>query len=156
MATSSDRPSCPNPDCPQPHVVKNGRLKGVQRYHCRTCATWFGQTTGTPLYGLKTPAHEIATALLIVMNRGSLRAAEEITGHKYETIGHWLHLAAAHADALSDALVHDLQLTTVELDEFWSFVKKRSTAPARLTRPLPWPVPVATSVAGGDATGGAV
>jgi hypothetical protein len=28
------------------------------------------------------------------MRRGSLRAAEEITGHKYETIGRWLRLAA--------------------------------------------------------------
>lgn len=26
------------------------------------------------------------------MRRGSLRAAEEITGHKYETIGRWLRL----------------------------------------------------------------
>ena len=31
------------------------------------------------MYGLKTPAAEVAQALLIVMRRGSLRAAEEIT-----------------------------------------------------------------------------
>ena len=41
--------------------------------------------------------------------RGSLRAAEEQTGHKYETISHWLQLAA-HAEAVSDALTHDLGL----------------------------------------------
>jgi hypothetical protein len=35
------------------------------------------------MYGLKTPASEVAQALLVVMRRGSLRAAEEITGHKY-------------------------------------------------------------------------
>jgi len=32
---------------------------------------------------------EWAQSLLTVMRRGSLRAAEEITGHKYETISVW-------------------------------------------------------------------
>ena len=118
-------PPCPNGACSQPHIVRNGTLGGRQRYHCRACGTWFGATQGTPLYRLRTPVHEIAQALLIVMRRGSLRAAEEITGHKYETIGQWLRLAARHAEALSGVLVHDLQLSTVEIDEFWSFVRRR-------------------------------
>src|SRR6266571_5228683 len=82
-------PPCPNPDCRQSHVVRNGSHRGRQRYHCRTCKTYFGETQGTPMYGLKTEAWEVAQALLIVMRRGSLRAAEEITGHKYETISGW-------------------------------------------------------------------
>jgi len=43
-----------------------------------------------PMYGLKTSEAVVAQALLIVMRRGSLRATEEITGHKYETISTWL------------------------------------------------------------------
>jgi len=62
------------------------------------------------MYGLKTPAAEVAQALLIVMRRGSLRAAEEITGHKYETISGWLKRAAAHAEALTQVLADDLHL----------------------------------------------
>jgi hypothetical protein len=77
------------------------------------------------MYHLHTPAKEVAKALLVVMRRGSLRAAEEITGYKYETIGVWLRRAAAHAEALTDILVQDLHLTTVEIDEFWSFVRKK-------------------------------
>src|SRR6266480_2068712 len=87
-------PSCPNPDCRESHVVRNGSHRGRPRYHCRSCKTYFGDTQGTPMYGLKTPAAEVAQALLIVMRRGSLRAAEEITGHKYETISVWLKRAA--------------------------------------------------------------
>ena len=82
-------PPCPNPNCAGSHVVRNGSHRGRQRYHCRTCQTSFGETQGTPMYALKTPAKEVAQALLIVMRRGSLRAAEEITGHKYETISVW-------------------------------------------------------------------
>src|SRR2546423_13177982 len=114
------RPSCPNPNCEASHVVRNGSHRGRQRYYCRSCKTYFGETQGTPMYGLKTPAAEVAQALLIVMRRGSLRAAEEITGHKYETISVWLKRAASHATALTQVLASDLHLSQVEIDEFWS------------------------------------
>ena len=134
---SGSRPPCPNAACPGPHVVRNGTLGGRQRYHCRGCGAWFGETHGTPLYRLRTPPAEIGRALLVVLRRGSLRAAEEVTGHKYETIGQWLNLAAAHAAALEDALVRDLALSAVEVDEFWSFVRRRTSNSGRVTRRRP-------------------
>jgi transposase-like protein len=117
---SKERPNlplCPNPDCPQSHVVRNGSHRGRQRYHCRSCKTYFGETEGTPMYNLKTPASEVAQAMLIVMRRGSLRGAEEITGHTYETISVWLKRAAAHAEAITQVLANDLHLNQVEIDE---------------------------------------
>jgi hypothetical protein len=75
----------------------------------------------------------VAQALLIVMRRGSLRAAEEITGHKYETIGEWLRRASEHAEALTAVFTQDLHLSTVEIDEFWSFVRKKT---GNRTRPM--------------------
>ncbi len=126
-------PACPNPDCPQPHVVRNGSHRGRQRYHCRSCKTYFGETEGTPMYNLKTPAAEVAQALLIVMRRGSLRGAEEITGHKYETISVWLKRAATHAAAITQVLANELHLNQVEIDEFWSFVQKKR---AQLANPM--------------------
>jgi transposase-like protein len=134
MNATSTKPPCPKPDCAAPHVVRNGTLKGRQRYHCRGCGAWFGETQGTPMYQLRTPPEEVGRALLVVMRRGSLRAAEEITGHKYETIGRWLRLAAEHAEALSEVFVHDLELSTLEVDEFWSFVRRRSVTSHRRIR----------------------
>jgi hypothetical protein len=83
------------------------------------------------MYRLHTSPDEVGRALLVVMRRGSLRAAEEITGHKYETIGRWLRLAAEHAETLTEVLVHDLELSTLEVDEFWSFVRRRSATSRR-------------------------
>jgi hypothetical protein len=74
---------------------------------------------------LKTPVEEVARTLLVVMRRGSLRAAEDVTGHKYETIGQWLRRAGRHAETVTAALVHGLHLSEVEVDEFWSFVRKK-------------------------------
>ena len=127
-------PLCPNPDCRESHVVRNGSHRGRQRSHCRNCQRYFGETQGMPMYGLKTPAAEVAQALLIVMRRGSLRAAEEITGHKYETISVWLKRAATHAEALTQVLASDLHLSQVEIDEFWSFVQKKRAQLPSLTK----------------------
>ncbi len=118
----SDRRPCPH--CESEKVSKHGHKAGRQRFRCRSCGKTFTSTYGTPLYRLHTPAGEIALALLIVMRRGSLSAAEEITGHKYETVGRWLRLAGAQAQAITEALVRELALSVVEVDAFWSFVKK--------------------------------
>ncbi|EFH80171.1 transposase-like zinc-binding domain-containing protein [Ktedonobacter racemifer] len=130
----SSLPTCPNPACSGPRVVRNGSHRGRQRYLCRTCKTYFGATQGTPMYGLKTPAPEVAQALLVVMRRGSLRAAEEITGHKYETISVWLKRAAEHAEALTQVMACDLHVSQVEIDEFWSFVQKKRGLKGRPTK----------------------
>ena len=127
-------PPCPNAECKESHVVRNGSQRGKQRYCCRACKTYFGDTQGTPMYGLKTDASEVAQALFILMRRGSLRAAEEVTGHKYETIGGWLKRAASHAAAITQVLASDLHLSQVEIDEFWSFVQKKTASPASQTR----------------------
>jgi transposase-like protein len=126
MITPLPLPRCPNPDCAQPHVVRNGSKNGRKRCHCRGCGRFWGETEGTPVYGLRTPVAEIAQALLIVMRRGSLRAAEAITGHKYETVGMWLRRAAAHAAALTAVFTQDRHLSQVEIDEFWSFVQQKT------------------------------
>jgi transposase-like protein len=111
--------------CGSTHPISNGSSHGHRQWRCRACGRSFRATTGTPLAQLKTPVDEIVRALLVVLRRGSLRAAQEITGHKYETIGQWLRRAGHHAEALTTVLVRDLQLTEVEVDEFWSFVRKK-------------------------------
>src|SRR5215211_4148258 len=104
---SADHPSCPR--CGGEQVINNGRSRtGRPRWECHACARPFGPTLGTPLYRLPTPAAEVARSLLVMRRRGSLSAAEAITGHKDETLERWLRAAATPAEALTDALGHDL------------------------------------------------
>lgn len=132
MARITDRGNPPCPRCGHASTVRTGHTRGRQRWRCAGCQRSFGPTTGTTMYRLKTPPAEVAHALLVVLRRGSLLAAEELTGHKYETISRWLRHAAAHAAALTDALVRDLHLTEVEVDEFWSFVRQKGALPPRM------------------------
>jgi len=110
------------PHCGSTWVRRNGSSRGKPRWQCGDCGKTVGETYGTAMYGLHTPAAEVARTLLIVMRRGSLRGAEELSGHKYETIREWLLRAHEHADALSTSLAKDLELDEVEVDAFWSFV----------------------------------
>jgi transposase-like protein len=115
------------PRCQGTRCTANGSSRGHRRFRCQDCGRTFAGTVGTPLFHLHTPWPEIVRAILVVLRRGSLRAAEEQTGHNYETIAEWIRRIAAHADVVSAVLVHDLDLSEVELDEFWSFVGKKGT-----------------------------
>ncbi len=140
---SPDNPPCPH--CGAAHVVRNGSKGGRPRWVCRNCHRSFGPTFGTPMYGLRTPVTEVARALRLMMRRASFNAAEEVIGHKYETIERWLRSAAQHALAITEALVRDLPLTAVEVDAFWSYVKKSAQRlESQQTRPTEWAL-------GGDA-----
>jgi len=112
--------SCPH--CGGTQVCKNGKNRGQQRFLCKACKKTFGERFGTPMFGLHTPIEDVANTLLILMRRGSLSAAEEISGHKWETIKAWLLRVSEHAEAMTEVLVKDLELDEVEVDAFWSFV----------------------------------
>lgn len=135
------------PRCHRTHCISNGSSRGHRRFKCQDCERTFAGTVGTPLFHLHTPLPEIVRAIMIVLRRGSLRAAEEQTGHNYETIAEWIRRIGAHADAVTEVLVHDLDLSEVELDEFWSFVgKKGAVVPKRGQAILPRKKPVSAGV----------
>lgn len=73
---------------------------------------------------------------MVVLRRGSLRAAEELTGHNYETIAEWIRRLGAHGEAVTEVLVHDLELSEVEVDEFWSFVGQKGDGTHHRDRPI--------------------
>src|SRR4051812_42233795 len=122
-------PACPR--CGVAGAYRNGRMRGRQRWVCAACRRSFGATTGTPLHRLKAPPDEVARALLVVLRRGSLRAAEDVTGHKYETIGRWLRLAGAHAEAPTGGPVHGPPPAGGGGGGVWAFGGRKGGAPRR-------------------------
>ena len=123
------KPHSQNPPCPRcgaTHGIQNGSQGGRPRWVCRNGGRSFGPTLGTAMDRWRATPTEVARTLLVGMRRGSLSAAEAITGHQVETIRRWRRAAARHAEALTEVLVHDRHLSEVEVDAFGSFVKKAS------------------------------
>ena len=142
----------PGRRCGHRPTVRNGRTRGRPRGVCAGGAHCFGPTIGTPLDRLKTPPAEVARALRVVLRRGRLPAAAVVTGHPDETIARWLRRAAAHAEAVTAALVHDVQVTAVEVDACWSFVHHTGALPKRpASQRHPPPRPAGIAVPGGAA-----
>ncbi len=54
-----------------------------------------------------------------------MRSISRITKLNKNTVVAWLDNLATHAAKMTDYLVHEMGLNTYEVDEFWSFIKKR-------------------------------
>lgn len=135
------------PRCRGTQCTRNDSSRGRRPSECHEGERTFAETVGTPLFLLPTPLSEIVRSIRVVVRRGSLRAAEEQTGHNYETIATWIKRIGDHVEAVSEVLVRDLGLSEVEIDEGWSFVGKRGE-PGRRGQPiLPHPGMTSTGAA---------
>jgi len=94
-------------------------------YLCKVCGQPFSETAGTPFFGLKTPVHTVCIALQELAEGLGIRAVARIHGVQPDTVLAWLKKAGQHCQALSEYMMRELQVTQVQLDELWTFVRKR-------------------------------
>jgi hypothetical protein len=59
-----------------------------------------------------------------VCREQAIRATARLTHHSPNRVLRWLALAGQHGAAVGSAMVRDLSLTQVQIDELWTFVKK--------------------------------
>ena len=94
-------------------------------YRCRTCEHCFSETRGTPFFGLQTPRQEILRTLAMIPEKGSLRGVARATGHRPITISTWVKRAGSHSYEVMKHLFQNLELTQVQIDEIWAYIKKK-------------------------------
>jgi transposase-like protein len=132
---------CPNPDCRLFGQVEKRRLErkgyhGSQRiaeYRCQHCGRCFSETTGTFFYRLRTPRAKVLDALAMVAEQGGIRATARATGIDKDTIQQWVERAGQHAAEVSAYLIRQRHLSEAQLDELWTFVKKRRSNSVKKT-----------------------
>lgn len=133
---------CPNEGCSdygvrdKGNIVRNGRYgkQRTQLLKCTTCGKPFSENRNTPFFNLRTPKEEVVHALQELAERGSLRGTARVTGHKKDTIALWQKQAGEHADRLREYLLYDLHLDRVQVDELYTFVKKRRSTSVATSR----------------------
>ena len=99
--------------------VKNGIVRGFQRYHCLSCGCNF---TMTPPRG-KPPAMKALALLLYAMGNVSFCSIARILGVSDVAVLNWVRDEARKLPEPS----LKAELVVVTLDEMWHFVKKRLT-----------------------------
>ena len=102
--------------CGSAKYVKNGLMRGKQRYLCKACGLSF---TDTPARG-KPLALKVAAVLLYVSGLSMNRTAH-LLGVSTPTIQAWLEqFAAAYAQKPEP----EGRAVVIELDEMWHYLKK--------------------------------
>ena len=146
---------CDNPTCSDFDKVGAGNIKVFsyveQRGYCTTCRRTFSADKHTFFETIRSHRSAVTEALALLGERNSLRAVARLTHHSPNRILHWLDLAGQHTAAVSAALIRNLHLTQVQIDELWTFVKKnKRTANLMLPRMsaicgsgVPWRCPAA-------------
>ena len=109
--------TCKN--CENTHTVKNGFVRGKQRYKCQACGYNF--VLGDERHS---PATEIKKALAIILyslGKSSFGFLGKLFGVSRTTTYYWIRQAAARID--SPPIASDIQ--EIEFDEMWHVIQSK-------------------------------
>lgn len=124
--------ACPNKDCRAynkvglKNIIRFGKQSnGTQRYRCTECKRTFARTINTPFFHKHLKKKEIINICKMLSEKTSFRAIARITGHHLDTVRSIATAVAKHCKKFNEYFIKELKLTPIEVDEMWSFVKKK-------------------------------
>ena len=123
---------CPNKHCKTfnkiglRNIIRKGQQRnGTLRYQCTDCKRTFARTTNTPFFHKHLSKKEIIRICKMLAEKTSFLAIARITNHHLDTIRSIASAIAEHCKKFNDYFITELNLTPIEVDEMWSFVKKK-------------------------------
>ncbi len=130
--TEIDQQICLNEKCPDyrkkntGHITKKGfNEKGNQMYKCKTCGVRFPESKGTVFYNRHLTEEQIILICKLLIEKNGIRAIERIMDIHRDTISNLIDDLAKYAREVTDFLITNVGLSHIEVDEMWSFVKKK-------------------------------
>jgi len=128
---SKNKAICQNKKCTFFHkekgknITKQGKnYADHNKFLCKHCNSYFVETKGTPLYRRRLSERKIKELCKELVEKKGIRAVQRTTRINKNTICSYLSAFAEHAKEVSKYLTKNLELSTYEVDEFWTFVKK--------------------------------
>jgi hypothetical protein len=103
------------------------------RLGCRTCHQRFAATQDSALLGLHLPAETIRMIIHQAAEGVGVRATARLLDLDKYMVNRVILRAGEHCAHVLSNLLSSLELTEVQLDELWSFVKQRKVLVATKT-----------------------
>lgn len=118
------------------NIRSNGHPNGGRwrQLQCTVCGKCFMETSNTIFFGKRVPAEIIWRALKALAEGLDIRATARVFEVDPNTVEKWLRQAATHMEAVSQYLIHDLQLTQVQVDELWALLGRQDQDPSQKKR----------------------
>ena len=108
------------------NIIRFGKqANGTQRYRCTTCWKTFPRTSGTPFFWKHLPKKEITNICKMLAEKIPFRGIARQTNHHLDTIRSIADAVAKYCKKFNEYFIVELKLTPIEVDEMWSFVKKK-------------------------------
>lgn len=105
------------PECNSVYVVKNGSVRGMQRYKCKVCGKFFGASYGTLVYNSKLSINQWLTFIRLTIQGESCRTISREMGINKTTVLHNRHRMCSSIKQFSHN--NDDFISLAEVDEFY-------------------------------------
>ena len=112
---------------------KYGKDKSCKLLYCRTCGKRFAATRASALFGMHLPAETIRQIIHHAAEGVGVRATARLLGLDKDTVNRVILRAGEHCARVLSSLLTSLEMTEAQLDELWTFVKKRKVLTAKKT-----------------------
>jgi transposase len=109
--------TCKN--CQHTHTVKNGFVRGKQRYQCRACGYNF--VIGDERHSHSTEVKKALCVILYSLGKASFGFLAKLLGVSRTTTYYWIRQAATSTD--EPTIAPDVQ--EIEFDEMWHFIQSK-------------------------------
>ncbi len=133
---------CPNKQCKEYGLRNQGNIAVRGKYgkdksrdllYCRTCGKRFAATQASALFGLHLPPETIRQIIHHAAEGVGVRATARLLELDKDTVNRVILRAGEHCAHVLSELLTSLELTETQLDELWTFVKKRKVLAAPKT-----------------------
>jgi len=135
---------CHNKDCKDYGIRNQGNIstrgkygkdKDKQLLYCKTCGTRFSASKATAFFGLHLPDETIRQIIHHAAEGVGVRAAARLLSIDKDTANRVILRAGEHCFLVLSNLLSSLRLSEAQLDELWTFVKKRSALQRKSLKP---------------------
>ena len=132
--TDIDNAFCQNKDCKDYGLRNHGNVTFRGKYgkdktkdllYCRTCGKRFASTRATAFFGLHLSDEKIEQIIHHAAEGVGVRSTARLLGINKDTVNRVILRAGEHCELVLSSLLRSLKLKEAQLDELWSFVKKR-------------------------------
>ena len=140
--TNLDQCFCPNEQCNDYGLRQKGNIAIRGKYgkdnnrdllYCKTCGKRYAATQASALFGLHLSDESIRQIIHHAAEGVGVRATARLLELDKDTVNRVILRAGVHCANVLSELLRSLKLTEAQLDELWTFVKKRRVLAAPKT-----------------------
>ena len=133
---------CPNQECRYYGVREKGNITTSARYgkhhtqllRCKTCNQRFSENRNTVFMYSNYSKETIRRIVLAIAECNSIRGTARLLELDKDAVNRVVLKAGEHCRVILVNLIHDLCVNECQLDELWTFIKKRKLFPMKTSR----------------------